>query len=214
MSPPAAPPAPVHLCGRRLDDARHVCAFVHGRDEEYEILAPFVKEGASQGERLVQVMNDAHIPDNKERLRKVGVDADALEARGQLAMVRWHDTYLADGHFDGDRMLGMIEGLLTERRAKGFPQMRVMGNMEWALRGSPGTEQLLEYETRVNLMNHHPDVFVCVYDVDKFPANTLFDVMRTHPAVVLGGVYHENPYFVPPEQMLRELVARGKAKRA
>ena len=29
--------------------------------------------------------------------------------------------------------------------------------------------------------------------------------MRTHPLVILAGVLQDNPFFVPPDQYLREL---------
>jgi hypothetical protein len=28
--------------------------------------------------------------------------------------------------------------------------------------------------------------------------------MRTHPVVLIGGILHENPYYVPPDVFLRE----------
>ena len=34
------------------------------------------------------------------------------------------------------------------------------------------------------------------------------DIMRTHPMVIIGGVLQENPFFVPPAEMLRELRER------
>ncbi len=34
------------------------------------------------------------------------------------------------------------------------------------------------------------------------------DVMRTHPMVIVGGILQENPFYVPPEEMLRELTER------
>ncbi len=35
------------------------------------------------------------------------------------------------------------------------------------------------------------------------------DILRTHPMVVIGGVLQENPFFVPPDEFLRELRARA-----
>jgi hypothetical protein len=37
------------------------------------------------------------------------------------------------------------------------------------------------------------------------------DILRTHPQVILGGVLRENPFYVPPEELLLELKARGAA---
>jgi hypothetical protein len=38
------------------------------------------------------------------------------------------------------------------------------------------------------------------------------DIMRTHPMVVIGGVLQENPFFVPPDEFLKELRERNPAK--
>jgi hypothetical protein len=34
------------------------------------------------------------------------------------------------------------------------------------------------------------------------------DIMRTHPMVIVGGILHENPFFVPPDEFLEELRLR------
>jgi hypothetical protein len=34
------------------------------------------------------------------------------------------------------------------------------------------------------------------------------DILRTHPMMIIGGLLHENPFFVPPDQFLAELRAR------
>jgi hypothetical protein len=33
--------------------------------------------------------------------------------------------------------------------------------------------------------------------------------MRTHPMIIIGGILQENPFFVPPEEFLRELQRRA-----
>jgi hypothetical protein len=35
------------------------------------------------------------------------------------------------------------------------------------------------------------------------------DILRTHPMVIIGGVLQTNPFWVPPDEFLRELKARG-----
>ena len=34
------------------------------------------------------------------------------------------------------------------------------------------------------------------------------DIMRTHPMVVIGGLLQVNPFFVEPDEFLRELRSR------
>jgi hypothetical protein len=33
-------------------------------------------------------------------------------------------------------------------------------------------------------------------------------MLRTHPLVIIGGVLQENPFFVPPDEFLRDLARR------
>jgi hypothetical protein len=35
------------------------------------------------------------------------------------------------------------------------------------------------------------------------------DIMRTHPMVVIGGLLQTNPFFVSPDEFLKELRARA-----
>lgn len=39
------------------------------------------------------------------------------------------------------------------------------------------------------------------------------DILRTHPMVIVGGILQPNPFWVPPEEFLRELRAREAGSR-
>ena len=43
----------------------------------------------------------------------------------------------------------------------------------------------------------------------RFGANVVMDILRTHPMVIVGGILQENPFFVPPDEFLRELRERA-----
>jgi hypothetical protein len=82
--------------------------------------------------------------------------------------------------------------------------------MEWALQDLPGVHDIVEYETRLNhILPNYDDVVVCCYDLTKFSAAVVMDVLRTHPQVIIGGILRENPYYVPPDDFLREVRSRG-----
>jgi len=38
--------------------------------------------------------------------------------------------------------------------------------------------------------------------------------LRTHPQVIIGGILRENPYYVPPDEFLRELRERHTTRGA
>jgi hypothetical protein len=87
--------------------------------------------------------------------------------------------------------------------------------MEWALVDKHGVEDLLEYETRVNyVIPKYDNIVICAYDLSKFSASVVIDAMRTHPAVIVGGLLHENPFFVPPEQFLLEIKERQSLRKS
>ena len=52
-------------------------------------------------------------------------------------------------------------------------------------------------------------VLACAYDVNKFSAQVLADAFATHTHIVLNGVIHENPDYMPPEQFLSYVVRRA-----
>jgi hypothetical protein len=85
--------------------------------------------------------------------------------------------------------------------------------MEWSLLDRPGVEDLLEYETRLNyVIPKYEDPVICTYDLSKFGASVVMDALRTHPAVIIGGLLQENPFFVPPDEFLLELRERRSVR--
>ena len=154
-------PKQVRLAGSVLDRSRHVCAFFHRKEEEYRVLLPFIQEGFEQGDRAFHIVDPLHRPEHRRRLQEVGIDVAAAEQTGQLEVRRWEDAYLRDGHFDQNRMLALIEEVLTEGKAHGFPLTRLVANMEWALEDRPGVDDIVEYETRLNYILPKYDDAVC-----------------------------------------------------
>ena len=81
--------------------------------------------------------------------------------------------------------------------------------MEWGLLPLPGVEDIVEYESRLNyVLPNYPDPVDCTYDIERFSAGIAFDILRTHPMAIVGGLLQENPYYVPPDEFLRALRRR------
>jgi len=192
-----------------LERYYHACAFFHGREEEYQFLTPYVKEGLDRGEKALHITDPRYRDDHLERLAAAGIAVQECTKRGQLQLRSWTESYLRDDQFDPDAALTLLDQALRSDRAEGFQQTRIVGHMEWALEDRPGVNRLLEYEARVNeVLAQHRETAVCVYDLTRFGAETVIDVLRTHPLVILGGVMRENPFFEPPAQFLQTLRER------
>jgi hypothetical protein len=154
-------PKQVRLAGSVLDRSRHVCAFFHRKEEEYRVLLPFIKEGFDQGDRAFHVVDSRHRAEHLRHLEEAGIAVAEAERKGQLEVRSWEDAYLRGGHFDQKRMLALIEEVLTEGKARGFPLTRLVANMEWALEDRPGVDDIVEYETRLNYILPKYDDAVC-----------------------------------------------------
>jgi hypothetical protein len=199
----------VHIAGRPLGKVRHICAFFHTKEEEHSTLIDFIKEGLAQNEYAAHFVACHCVEDHRNRLRASGVEVEDAEQRGQLKVATWDDAYLKDGHFDQDRQIKLLEGVLQSAQKQGFPQTRLIANMEWALEEKAGVEDIVEYESRLNYtLPNYSDPVICTYDLSRFSAGVAMDILRTHPMVILGGVLQVNPLYVPPDEFLEELRER------
>ena len=205
----------VEFAGGKLAEQRHICAFFSSLDEQHRVLRSFFKDGIDRGEKAFHLVDAELREEHVKRLVEAGINVQQAMDTGQLEVRLWQDTYLGGHRFDQDAMLALVEGQLQSSTAAGYPLTRFMGHMEWALLDKPGVADLLEYETRLNYMiPKYDDIVVCAYDLSKFGASMLMDVMRTHPVVIVGGLLQENPFFVHPDQFLLEIKNRRSARKS
>jgi enamine deaminase RidA (YjgF/YER057c/UK114 family) len=201
--------APISLAGSQLGEVRHVCAFFNSDEEEYRVLLPFIKEGFERGDKAVHVVNPDQHRDHLQRLAAAGIDAAAAQQSGQFELRTNTETYLRDGRFDQDRMLEAFEQLASGNAKGGFPLSRICCRMDWAVEDRSYVDDLIEFESRVNdVWSRHDDAVICTYHLSKFKGDTVIDIMRTHPMIIIGGILQQNPFFVPPQEFLREVRQR------
>jgi MEDS: MEthanogen/methylotroph, DcmR Sensory domain len=204
----------VRCAGGILGQQRHICAFFNSVYEEHRVLRSFIKDGFERGDKAFHIVDAELREEHLRRLAEAGIDVDQAMGTGQLELRRWQDAYLRGDRFDQDAMLALLEEVLQSGEAGGYPLTRLVAHMEWALLDRPGVDDLVEYETRLNyVLPKYDDPVICTYDLSKFSAGVVMDIMRTHPAVIIGEVLQENPFFVPPDQFLLELRERRRPAR-
>ncbi len=203
---------PIRLAGSVLDHRAHVCAFFGSADEQFRVLLPFVKEGLELGEKSVHTVDPHSRHEYCQRLALGGINVDERLQNGQFELRDWSNTYFSEDRFDQTQTLAIFRQVMTEARNSGFPLTRFVTDMGWALKADLDANALLEYEATANydwMQQDGPvNPVICTYDLNRFTADVVVDVMRTHPMVIIGGVLRQNPFFVPPEEFLEEL--RGK----
>ena len=204
----------VQFAGGTLGRDCHICAFFNSADEEHRVLRSFIKDGIDGGEKSCHFV-DPHLRDDYlKRLAEAGIDVERAMASGQLEVRPWGETYLRGDRFEQDAMLHLIEEVLQSSAADGYPLTRILAHMEWAVSDKHGVDDLVEYETRVNyVLSKYSAPVICTYDLSKFSATVVMDILRTHPMAIIGGVLQENPFFVPPDQLLLELRERHAVRK-
>jgi hypothetical protein len=114
-----------------------------------------------------------------------------------------------DEHEARLRMMAALEDMIRDNAASGKPPVRLVGQMGWVFASPPGIEQLVAYEASVNeVLNRGKTPTVCVYDVRRLTGSMMMDLLRAHPLTVVNGVLHENPFYTPADEMLRDIQRR------
>jgi len=113
------------------------------------------------------------------------------------------------GRFDADAALAVIENTLADAHRQGYPRARIFG--DWALQEQVYMEEFISLEARMNTtLSKYGDLILCMYDLSRVSGSAVLSAMRTHPIAIVGGVLQQNPFYVPPEQIMEEIRTRSE----
>jgi PAS domain S-box-containing protein len=186
-----------------LKPSDHLCCIYETEEEQRAVVTSYVIKSLRRGEKVIYIGDTSPVNMILGYLRDEGLDVDDFLARGQLLMSTSTDTYMRDGAFDPDVMIGFLRETMEQALAEGYTALSVTGEMTWALRGMPGSDRLIEYEAKLNkFFPGNPCSAICQYDRRRFDPAILQDVIHTHPIVLIGTQYYDNFYFVPPDAFL------------
>jgi len=200
------------LGNSHLGEVRHVCAFFRDEVDARRTLTPFTIEGLRCGHKAINVVRPDRADDHLRRLQAEGIDTEHMLESGQLDIRFNTDTYLHQGRFDVERMLASFEAVAADNAASGRSPARIICDMDWTPDGAPQSEELIEFEARVNdIWRRYDDIVICAYDLSKISSEMVLDIVRTHPMVLIGDAIHANPFFRSPDSFLEELRSRDTA---
>lgn len=190
----------------RMQPGDHYCGIYRNDDDHRAIIVDFVREGVARGEKVFYLVNIQTAEQLRQTLAAAGIDVEALIARDQLVIQTAKEAYLQDGQFDPARMIAILGEETDKALADGYTALRATGEMTWALAGEPGSERLVEYESRVNefFAANQKCYGLCQYDRRRFDADMLVDVLQVHPNVLFGKDGYDNSrmYYIPPRAFL------------
>lgn len=176
----------------------HFCALYSGPAERDRLLYPFLEEGLRQGDKCLCLIDD--VEPALVRDLAVGQPGPGFSRRSaQLDVERSSDVYLRSGEFSVDGMVSFLSESVDAAVAGDFDLLRAAGEMSWVLPGAPGWDELFVYESSLNhVVEEVPAILMCLYDLKKFGAEMLVEVLHTHPLVLLDGTVIDNPHYMDP----------------
>ena len=100
-------------------------------------------------------------------------------------------------------MVNKFKDAYLKSKEEGFSHIRACGEMEWATRGIPGSEHLVEYESKYNeLYSKYPVTGICQYNANLFDGATIHGILKVHPFLIVRGQIVQNPSYLSPEEFL------------
>lgn len=180
----------------------HMCYIYKDDDERMKTLAKFIQNGVGEGDKVFYFVDTMSMDDMKDALVDLGIEKRHFEDT-TVTLADAKATYLPDGTFNPDEMLKTVKKVYQDAMNEGV-NMRNTGEMSWVLDNAPGTEHLIEYEAKINLLTREvPINGICQYDARIFDGATIMDVLAVHPYSIVAGQLVKNPFYTPPEEFLK-----------
>jgi hypothetical protein len=177
---------------------RHIALIYEGQGENVQAAAAFIRDGLERDHYCLYVHDESSQQGLLTAFTASGIDAASAVAQGRLELVMTSHSVLADGRFDPDVMVGMLQAKVRQALERGFEGLSVAGEMSWALGRHPGVDQLVTYEALCSgFVEANTVVALCQYDRKRFDAQALRQVLLTHPWVLIDGRLCRNFHHVP-----------------
>jgi hypothetical protein len=186
-----------------LEPGTHVCFPYVSPTEHRSIVAAFLREGLRRGERCLYVAGTSARESVSAQLAELGTPVGEARARGALVMMDTAQVYPPGPAFDPERQVQVLESLIDGARAEGFSGFRGVGEAPTDVRERYPREPLLRYEAAASdVLRNKGALGLCVYDRRHTDADTMVNILRTHPIAILGGRVCGNPFCDPPAYLL------------
>jgi hypothetical protein len=193
----------------RFPKGIHMCLIFDQEEYRRKIVSEFLAAGLKHGEQ-VRYMTDVNTAqDVVSWFLDIGVELPPFREDGPFIMFRAEDAYCPHGRFNPTETIARMKSRYDQAKRLGYSGTRGSGEMSWALKGVPGSERLIEFEALINAASEtHHFLGICQYDARLFDGATLLNVLKVHPYMVAQGQVLRNPFYMKPEEFLKEQAAR------
>jgi len=191
-----------------------MCLIYSDESERQKIISKFVDSGLKSKEKVFYFANSMSPDDFRNWLISEGIAVPENAPQSQLVCQDAFETYCPNGRFVPEQMYDLFRESYTKMVQHAYRGARVSGEMGWALQDVPGRDRLMEYESLVNaLFVQYPFTAICQYDANLFDSETILNVLKVHPMIIVKGLVQRNPYYMKPEEFMQEWLSTGHSEK-
>jgi len=182
----------------------HICGIYAGERQRDEIVLPFLEAGLRAGDKCICIVDSM---EPTELLTKLDADLDARHRAdiSQLVVMRTAHVFCRSGVFSASETMGFWKAAISEAMYDSrFEMIRAIDT--WSQHDAVmDPDELLLLESEMNrILPLYRQVAVCLYDLEQFGGALIFNLLKTHQTLLLGGVLLENPYYMTPDEVMAE----------
>jgi hypothetical protein len=188
----------------RVPHGSHICQVYSSDAERDDALKMFLLRGLAVHEATACFSDVFDLSAVAPCFAAEGISLKNEQELGRFVCSGAEAVYFDAGTFEPERMYRLLVSFYERSTATGCSGARVIGEMSPSILKIKGGARLFEYEAGINsMLRDYPMTAVCQYDARRFDGATIMDVLSVHPLMFIHGSVIQNPFFVPPEQLVR-----------
>ncbi len=193
--------------GLEAQPGTHLCGIYAGEQQLNEIVVPFLETGLRAGDKCMCIVDSV---EPAQILAKLDPELRPRQRAdmSQLVVMRSSHVFCRSGAFSANETIGLWKAAVSEAMYdRRFEMVRAVNT--WSQHDvvvNPKEHLLLESEMN-RVMPLYPQVMLCLYDLEQFGGALIFDLLRTHSRLLLGGLLLENPYYQTADEVMAEAAA-------
>ncbi len=181
----------------------HICLIYNSEEERRDTISKFLVSGIKTGEKVGYFSDNNNHKYVVNWLEEKGIEVEEAFTKGQLSISNASDTYHPNGMFVPEEMLETLKSYYKKSCDENYYSSRVSGEMTWALKDVPGSNRLMEYESKINdLVIDYPVTAICQYDANQFDGNIILECLKVHPYMIVHGQIMYNPFYISTKEYL------------
>lgn len=196
-------------------DYNHVCMLSENQGQFLGTLISYFITAIKNGEKCIYLSNTNAIRTLRQKMQSMGMKTAILRNTGQLVFLDTNQLMEKGRFAHPERLVRVILNEADAAIDQGFRAIRFAQSISAQINGSSSATLLLEYESILtsHFFSRYPCTGLCLYNQSQLLPEALKCVLRSHPGVLIGDRVYENPYYLPPEDVLQGNRERNEVKR-